>query len=74
MLVFSEVTSLDKIANRQSDLNKIYKWSGDWQKLLNAEKCKYLYIDHKNACANYCVGGIEVMCNSFERHLVVVID
>ena len=28
--VFSEVSSLDKVANLQSDLDKLYKWSEDW--------------------------------------------
>ena len=34
----SEVSSLDKIAKLQSDLDKLYKWSEDWQMLLNVQK------------------------------------
>ena len=38
--VFSEVSSLD--------LNKLHKWSEDWQMLFNAQKCKCPNINHEN--------------------------
>ena len=72
--VFSEVSSLDKVANLQSDLDKLYNWSEDWQMMFNAQKCKCLHIVYKNNYANYCVGGIEVTNSSCERDLGVVID
>ena len=72
--VFSEVSSLDKVANLQSDLDKLYRWSEDWQMLLNAQKCKCLHIGYENTYANYSMGGIEVINSSCERDLGVVID
>ena len=69
--VFSEVHSLDKVANPQSDLDK---WSEDWQMMLNAQKCKCLHIGHKNTYANYSIGDVEVTNSSCERDLGVVID
>ena len=72
--VFSEVSSLDKIANLQSDLDKLYKWSEDWQMMFNAQKCKCLHIGYKNTYANYSIGGVEVTNSYCERDLGVVID
>ena len=72
--VFSEVSSLDKVANLQSDLDKLYKWSEDWQMMFNAQKCKCLHIGYKNTYANYSIGGVEVTNSSCERDLGVVID
>ena len=69
--VFSEVSSLDKVANLQSDLDK---WSEDWQMMFNAQKCKCLHIGYKNTYANYSMGGVEVTNSSCERELGVVID
>ena len=67
--VFSEVSSLDKVANLQSDLDILHKWSEDWQMMFNAQKCKCLHIGHKNTYANNSTGGIEVTNSSYERDL-----
>ena len=49
--VFSETSSLGKVANQQSDLDKLYKWSEHWQVLFNAEKCKCLHKKASFLCA-----------------------
>ena len=72
--VFSEVSSLDKVANEQSDLDKLHEWSEDWQMMLSAQKCKCLHIGYTNTYANYSIGGVEVTSSSCERDLGVVID
>ena len=72
--VFSEVSSLVKVANLQSDFDKLYKWSEDWQMMFNAQKCKSLHIGYKNTYANYSMGGVKVTNSSCERDLGVVID
>ena len=71
---FSEVSSLDKVADLQSDLDKLYKWSEDWQMMFNAQKCKCLHIGYKNTYANYSIEGVEVINSSCEKDLGVVID
>ena len=71
--VFSEVSSLDKEANLQSDHDKLYKWSEVWQMMLNAQKSKCLHIGHKNTYANYSIGGVEVTNSSYEKDLGVII-
>ena len=72
--VFSEVSSLDKVANLQSDLDKLCEWSEDWQLMFNAQKCKCLHIGYKNNYGNYSIGGVEVTNSSCEGDLGVVID
>ena len=72
--VFNEVSTLDRVATLQSDLNKLYEWSEDLQMLFNAQKCKCLRIGYRNTYANYSVGGIDVTDSSYERDLGVVID
>ena len=57
-----------------SDLDKMYKWSVDWQMLFNAQKCKCLHIGHANARASYYIGDVEVENISFEKDLGVIID
>ena len=71
---FSEVSSLDKVANLQSDLDRLYEWSEDWKMLFNAQKCRCLHIGYKNTYPNYSMGGIEVTNSSCERDLGVVIE
>ena len=71
--VFSELSSLDEVANLQSDLDKLYGWPEDWQMMFNAQKCKCLHIGDKNTYANYSIGGVEVTNCSCERDLGVVI-
>ena len=72
--VFSEVSSLDKVANLQSDFDKLHKWSEDWQMMSKAQKCNCLHIGCKNTYANYSIGGVEATNSSCERDLGVVID
>ena len=59
--VFSEVSSQTKVANLQSDLDKLDKWSEEWQMILNAQKCKCLHIGYKN----YSIGGVDVTSSSY---------
>ena len=72
--VFSEVSSLDKVANLQSDLDKLYKWSEDWQMMFNAQRCKCVHIGYKNTYGNNSIGGVVVTNSSYERDLRVIID
>ena len=58
--VFSEVSSLDKVANLQSEIDKLYKWSEDWQMMFIAQKCKCLHIGYESTYANYSTRGVEV--------------
>ena len=67
--VFSEVSSLDKVASLQSDHDKLNKWSEDWHMMLTAKKCNCLHIGHRNTYANYSIGGVEVANSSCERDL-----
>ena len=67
--IFSEVYSLEKVANQQLDLDKFHKWSEDRQMLLSAQRCKCLHIHHKNTYAKYYIGCIEAINRSYEIEL-----
>ena len=71
--VFSEVSSLDKVENMQSDLDEMNEWSEDLQMLSNAQKCRCMHIGYKNTYANYFIGGDKVTNSIYERDLGVVI-
>ena len=71
---FSEVYSLYKVVNLQSDLDKLYEKSEDRQMMFNDQKSKYVHIGHKNTYAYYSIGGVEVINSSYERYLGVIID
>ena len=70
--VLSEASSLEKLANLQSDHNKMHKWSKNWQMLSNAQKFKCPHIGHKNTYTNYSIGGVDVTNITYERELGVV--
>ena len=40
----------------QNDLDRLVKWSENWQMLLNFEKCKCLHTEHENLDVNYKMG------------------
>ena len=72
--ILSEVSSLDKVVNLQSDLDKLYESSEDCQMMFNDQKSKYLHIGHKNTYGSHSIGGVEATNSSYQRDLRVIID
>ena len=54
----------------QKDLHSMYKWSQDWQLLLNFTKCKCLHIGY-NPNYDYFMGGENIKLTDMEKDLVV---
>ena len=54
--LFRKVTSVTDKQSLQDDLDKLVKWSEQWQMLLNFEKCKCIHIGHGNLDEEYKMG------------------
>ena len=57
----------------QDDLDRLYRWSDDWQMLFNIDKCKCLHFGHRNIKHNYSIGDSIIQTVSEERDLGVII-
>ena len=57
-----------------SDLDKLYKWSREWQMLFNVEKCTVIHLGNKNSQGKYRLGNTEIKNSNKERDLGVIID
>ena len=52
----------------QDDIDKLIKWSENWQMFFNFEKCKCLHAGHGNTGANYL--SIIFLCDTFAVRLL----
>ena len=61
------------ILKLQEDLEKIFKWSLDWQMLFNFDKCSVLHMGRNNQGAEYQFGNTILKHSNQERDLGVII-
>ena len=54
--VFRKVKNYTDKQSLQDDLDKLVKWSGKWQMLLNFGKCKCIHIGHRHMDEEYKIG------------------
>ena len=54
--VFRKVTNDTDKQSLHDDLDKLVKWSENWQMLLNFGKCKRIHIGHENMDEEYKMG------------------
>ena len=57
----------------RNDLNKLFKWSQDWQMLFNVEKCVVMHMGGKNLNYAYELGGRVLNSTKRERDLGIII-
>ena len=50
----------------QDDIDKLIKWSEEWQMLFNFQKCKCLHAGHGNTGVNYEMGGT-ILCKTVKE-------
>ena len=63
--IFGVVTNIEESRVMQDDLNKLLKWSEEWQMLFNNDKCKVMHFGKKQSfqllfeepSANQCHSG-----------------
>ena len=55
------------------DLERIYKWSENWQMFFNIDKCKVMHMGKKNRIFQYHLGNQEPRSTEEEKDLGVMI-
>ena len=58
----------------RDDLNRMVKWSEDWQMLFNVDKCKVMHVGRTNKSEQYDMGGVLIAECDEEKDLGVTID
>ena len=76
ILVSTTINSDCDSINLQNDINKLSKWSVDWQMEFNPKKCEFLRIIKKKQIiqSTYYIGGYPLPEVSFIKYLGVTID
>ena len=69
--IFRKVTNDTDKQSLQDDLDKLVKWSEEWQMLLNFGKCKCIHIRHGNMDEEYIMGGAVLGRSTQEKDLGV---
>ena len=72
--VFRNVTTDGDKQHLQNDLDKLVKWSGKWQMLLNFGKCKCLHTRHWKLYINYNMGDTVLSTIVKENDLGITIS
>ena len=71
---FSKVSKPGDSERLQSDLDKLTKWSDEWQMMFNVQKCKVMHFGSKNPGSNYVMNGLSLEKVHIERDLGVLIS
>ena len=81
LLKFTDDTKLFRKAKEirdkqklQDDIDKLFKWSEQWQMLFNFGKCKCLHTGPGNTGMNYAMGGTILSKTVKEKYLGVTIN
>ena len=69
--VFRKFTNDTDKQSLQDDLDKLVKWSGKWQMLLNFRKCKCIHIGHGNMDEEYKMGDAVLGRTTQEKYFRV---
>jgi hypothetical protein len=71
--LFCRVASSEEAFSLQEDLQKLYKWSQDWQMPFNAEKSGCIHIGNSNNNFDYFMGDSFIGTINQEKDLGVII-
>ena len=71
--IFGPVATEEQISVLQQDLEKVFKWSQEWQMLFNEAKCKCLHIGHRNQHHVYTIGEHNIEETVEDRDLGVLV-
>ena len=71
--LMAPIDSLNDMASLQSDLNKLFDWSTEWQMLFNIDKCKLIHFGRNNDSHCYKINNKELSSVDYEKDLGVII-
>ena len=72
--IFKAIESFKDISVIQEDINKLLKWSTEWQLPLNINKCKCIHYDKNNPKHTYTIGNIDLANDDLEKDVGVHFD
>lgn len=72
--VFGTVSSTQEHSQLQEDINKLIRWSEEWQMLFNTNKCKVMHFGRSNSLADYYMNGQKLEIVEEEKDLGVTIS
>ena len=58
--VAREVSTVSDCDNIQADMDRLQKWSKNWQMTFNSKKCKVMHLGHSNGHAQYTMKDNDV--------------
>ena len=58
----------------KEDLERLYKWTEEWQMKFNADKCKVMHLGRNNIGGKYSLEGVELESIMEEKNLGVYVD
>ena len=72
--IFKAIESFKDISVIQEDINKLLKWSTEWQLPLNINKCRCIHYGKNNPKHTYTIGNIERANDDLEKDVGVHFD
>ena len=72
--IFNKVSKPGDGGKLQSDLDRLMKWSVEWQMMFNVQKCKVMHFGSKNPCNEYIMNNLPLEKTHTERDLGVLIS
>ena len=71
---YSAVSTSEQHSSLQNNIDKLLKWTEDWQIKFNSSKCKVLHLGKNNPMHNYSMEGNVLETTDAEKDLGVYID
>ena len=72
--IFKAIESFDDINVIQDDINKLLKWSTEWQLPLNISKCKCIHYGKNNPNHTYTMNNSVLTTDTEEKDVGVTFD
>ena len=72
--IYASVDSISGKEELQDSIDRLQKWSEDWQIKFNSTKCKVLHIGKNNPKYEYFMNGMKLEETTAEKDLGVVVD
>ena len=72
--IYNKASHPISVQSLQEDIDRVYKWSEEWQLRFNVEKCSVLHIGSNNRHQCYTMGGVALNRSETERDLGVLVD